>query len=76
MEAIRRFLQRYIRENRDDLLDFDLKLARVFGAPAPHTVSSYAHIQWTWLEPIINKLWLWLFKQKDHCRQDYLRVQS
>jgi hypothetical protein len=74
MEAIRRFLERYIRENKEDLLAFDLKLARLLGAPSPHTISSYSHIQWVWFEPIVNATWWWLFKEKDHCRQDYLRV--
>jgi hypothetical protein len=70
-ERIRLAVLRYIRENLDDLLALDLKIARLLGAPAPHTISGYSHIKWTWLEPTIDFLALWIFKQKDHCRKAY-----
>jgi hypothetical protein len=73
---MRRALLRYIVENFDDLLRLDLRIARIMGAPAPHTISSYAHKKWKWLEPIIDKLAFWLWAEKGHCKNDYVRVMK
>ena len=71
----------YIVENYDDLLKFDLKLARLLGAPAPHTLSSYAYFLeqqgsfWgKFWRPKIDKIFEWLFSQTHHCYADYIRV--
>jgi hypothetical protein len=73
---MKRAILRYIVENWDDLLALDLKLARIFGAPAPHTISSYSHVKWKWLEPIIDALAIWLWSEFDHCYNDYKRVSG
>jgi hypothetical protein len=72
---------RYIVENFDDLLALDLKVARIAGAPAPHTLSSYAYQleqegkRWGKLwRPVIDYLFRWLMDQEAHCRKDYERV--
>lgn len=74
-------IRNYIVENFDDLLALDLKVARILGAPAPHTLSSYAYLLecraswWGCLwRFVIDKIFLWLFEQKDHCKVDYERV--
>jgi hypothetical protein len=75
-EKIRLRVVQYIEENFDDLLELDLKWARIMGAPAPHTISSYSHLKWKWLEPIIDRAWFWLFDEKEHCLNDYKRVTA
>jgi hypothetical protein len=82
-ERLRTRLQVYITENFEDLLALDLKWARLFGAPAPHTISSYVYLLETknkpfgkFLRPVIDKLFLWLFEQTDHCKQDFERVNG
>lgn len=68
-------IARYINENFDDLLVLDLKIARILGAPAPHTISSYAHLKGPRIwEKFIDGLWLWLFDEPDHCRTDFNKV--
>lgn len=65
---------RYLVENFDDLLLLDLKLARLFGAPHPHTISSWVHLKgWKLLEKIINHFFKWLINQENHCQRDYER---
>lgn len=65
---------RYLVENFDDLLQLDLKLARLIGAPAPHTLSSWIHFKkWVRLERFVNFWFKWLINQDEHCRRDYER---
>jgi hypothetical protein len=71
---MKKFLQRYIAENFDDLLEMDLKLARVLGAPAPHTLSSWSHLNSPFWAKIINLFFKWVFDQDNHCELDYNRV--
>lgn len=76
VERLRLRIGQYIEENFDDLLELDLKWARLLGAPAPHTISSYSHLKWKWLEPIIDWLFFWLYEEQNHCQNDYLRVTT
>lgn len=78
---MKEWLNRYIQENFDDLLAFDLKLARLLGAPAPHTLSSYAYKleqdgkPWgKFWRPVIDWIFYWLREQINHCLDDYIRV--
>lgn len=76
-------IRRYIDENFEDLLKLDLKLARILGAPAPHTLSSYAYLLDTQNKPW-GKFWRrfidWLFwkidNQTEHCKKDFERVNG
>jgi hypothetical protein len=71
---MRLVLLRYLTENFDDLLLLDLKLARLLGAPAPHTLSSWVHHKrWKVLEKIIDHFFKWLLNQDNHCQRDYQR---
>lgn len=79
--SIQTAVHRYIVENFDDLLALDLKIARLLGAPAPHTLSSYSYMleqegKW-WGElwrPIIDKIMFWAMGQVDHCKNEYLSI--
>lgn len=73
---MREFLRRYISENFDDLLALDLKLARVLGAPAPHTLSSWAYLKSPFWTKFIDTIFSWLFSQTHHCYADYKRVTN
>lgn len=81
MGKLRQWLTRYLNENFDDLLRLDLKMARILGAPAPHTLSSYSWLleskgkPWgRFWRPIIDKLFQWLLNQENHCLKDFNRV--
>lgn len=80
IRALKLWIIRYGTENFHDLLAFDLKLARMLGAPAPHTLSSWAYYRkdvsafWCLFRKITDKLAYWLLKQVDHCQKDYQRV--
>ena len=73
---MKEWLVAYIRDNFNDLLRADIRLARVLGAPQGWTLSGYSyHLEqlgkpWGkfWC-PAINKIFLWLFNQKDHCKK-------
>lgn len=78
---IKQVLARYITENLNDLLALDLKIARLMGAPAPHTLSSYAYMlevegkPWgQFWRPIIDRIFRFIFDQKEHCKDDFIRV--
>jgi hypothetical protein len=71
---MREWLVNYIKDNFDDLLRADLKLARVLGAPKGWTLSGYSyHLEqlgkpWgKFWRPIIDKVFLWLFNDVNHC---------
>lgn len=73
---MKEWLVNYIRDNFDDLLRADLKWARVLGAPQGYTLSGYSYEleqagkPWgKFWRPIIDTFWLWLYKQKDHCKK-------
>lgn len=74
--TIRTAIARYIRENFDDLLALDLKIARLLGIPAPHTLSSYAHVKGGFWERVIDRIFKWLFNEINHCYNDFLRVTN
>lgn len=80
---MRKVLARYISENFDDLLALDLHIARLLGAPAPHTLSSYSYKleladkRWgKFWRPIIDKIMYYILGQTDHCKADYERVMK
>lgn len=80
-DGLKLSLLRYMKENFDDLLELDLKVARLMGAPAPHTISSYAYMLereqkpvGIVLRPAIDDLFKWLADQPDHCKSDYESV--
>jgi hypothetical protein len=62
------WLLRYLVENFDDLLALDLKLARILGAPAPHTLSSWAYEKSPFWTKIIDWAFLKLLGQRNHCK--------
>jgi hypothetical protein len=70
------WLARYIRENFNELLALDLSLARLLGAPAPHTLSSYAYVHSKFWTKIIDFLAWWIMDEKDHCHRDFMRVME
>lgn len=83
MNPVKFALLTYLNEHFNDLLELDLALARLSGAPAPHTISSYAVV----LEregkllglvsrPVIDGLFYWLIEQPNHCKRDYKRVTN
>lgn len=81
LALLKQALLRYFHENFDDLLKLDMKMARILGAPAPHTLSSYAYVmeqkgRWWGLfwRPIIDFLAKKFFKQENHCYQAYLKT--
>lgn len=81
ISRLRLALLRYLNENFDDLLALDLKWARILGAPAPHTISSYAwkleqeNKLWGKLwRPMIDWIFKWLLEQEDHCYKDFKRI--
>lgn len=74
MDALRKSIARYVNENYDDLLVLDLKIARLLGAPAPHTLSSWAYKNSPFWTAIIDLLFYWLYGQRGHCKADYNRV--
>lgn len=76
MERLRLALLRYFHENFDDLLVLDLKIARLLGAPAPHTLSSWAYLKSPFWTDVIDDLFLWFLGQEEHCRKDYERVTN
>ena len=77
-------IQRYVSENFDDLLKLDLKVARILGAPAPHTLSSYAYrlnqegkFFGKVFMPLIDEWYgVWIREEPDHCKKDYERVMN
>jgi hypothetical protein len=70
-------IARYVEENFDDLLALDLKAARLLGAPAPHTLSSWAHQQSPFFyAKIIDALFYKIRGQTEHCRDDFLRIKG
>lgn len=71
---MREFLQDYIRRNFQKLLKLDLRMARLIGAPSPHTLSSWAYVKSPFWRKFIDKLFWWLFNEADHCKQDYERT--
>jgi hypothetical protein len=80
---MKRAILRYLNENFDDLLELDLKLARILGAPSPHTLSSYSYkleqegkLWGKFWRPVIDKVFKWLLTQIDHCKTDYNRVTN
>lgn len=70
------WLVAYIKDNIDNLLRADLRLARVLGAPQGATLSGHAFELeqkgkfWgrVW-RPVIDRVFWWLFKQQDHCKK-------
>jgi hypothetical protein len=68
--AILRFLVKYF----DELLDLDLRIARLFGIPAPHTLSSYAYVVGGFWCKFIDMFFKWLINQDNHCQRDYERI--
>lgn len=83
MNPVKHALLRYLNENFDDLLNLDLSVARVLGAPAPHTLSSYAYKldeegkPWGKVtRPLIDDIFRWLIDQPNHCKNDYERVTN
>lgn len=84
LSRVRDAIQRYVHENFDDLLRQDMHLARVLGAPAPHTLSSYAYrlelegkFWGKFWRPIIDVVYgSWIMGQTNHCKQDYERVNG
>ena len=78
---MKRAIVRYVVENFDDLYELDMKWARILGAPAPHTISSYACLRasenrfWRWMKKFVDWAALRLFNQKEHCCTDLRRVQ-
>lgn len=72
--ALKSALSRYIRENFDDLLALDLKIARMLGVPAPHTLSSWAYYKSPFWTKFIDFLAWHILDQKDHCKGDFERV--
>lgn len=71
---MRQAVRRYIQENWDDLLLLDLKVARLLGIPAPHTLSSWAYatrLRQPFWNHLIDAIWVWLFNELDHCENDY-----
>lgn len=76
-------IRRYIDENFDDLLNLDLKVARLLGAPAPHTLSSYAYMleqdkeRWgLFWRPVIDWFFIKLGDPPGHCYKDYKRING
>lgn len=67
-------IQRYVSENYDDLLNLDMTLARLLGAPAPHTLSSYAFLKSPFWRMVIDLIFWVVWGQKNHCEKDYERV--
>lgn len=83
LNKLKQFVVRYVKENFDDLLALDLKMARILGAPAPHTLSSFSYKleqegkPWgKFWRPVIDKIMLWAIGQVDHCKADYDRVMG
>lgn len=75
-------IQRYVVENMDDLLKWDMHVARVLGAPAPQTLSSYSYkleqegkVVGKITRPIIDVVFgQWVMGEKEHCKHDFARV--
>jgi hypothetical protein len=83
MNPVKYALLRYLNEHFDDLLELDLALARLSGAPAPHTISSYAaelerdgKLLGLVTRPAIDGLFYWLIDEPNHCKKDYERVTN
>jgi hypothetical protein len=79
--ALRKWLLRYVRENWTELLALDMKWARILGAPAPHTLSS-----WAWERRNASKFWglfrrftdflfLTFAKVPNHCQSAWEAMQ-
>lgn len=73
---MRQRLRQYILENKADLLNLDLSLARVLGAPAPHTLSSWAYKKSRFWTVVIDLIWRWLFSVDNHCKAEYEKTLS
>ena len=77
-EKLRTRILEYVYDNLEDLLNLDLKVARILGAPAPHTLSSYAFLEvnwfWKYFHRVTDALFKWLLGQENHCETDYKRV--
>jgi hypothetical protein len=72
------WLVNYIKDNFNDLLRADLKIARLLGAPQGYTLSgwSYALEQrgkpWgKFWRPTIDAIFRWLWNQENHCEKAF-----
>lgn len=81
LDRVKLGILRYMKENYDDLLALDLSVARLMGAPAPHTISSYTHQLAKAGNPVacvagvfIDATFHWLLEQPDHCKSEYESV--
>lgn len=79
----KRALLKFLNEKFDELLELDMAVARVLGAPAPHTLSSYAYeldkegsLKGFLCRSVIDTAFKWLIQQDNHCKQDYERVHG
>lgn len=72
---MRVWLLKQLVDNFDEFMAWDLKWARRLGAPAPHTLSSWAYVKSPFWTKIIDTVYGdWLIEQPNHCKQDYDRV--
>lgn len=84
LSMVAKAIRRYVTENFNDLLNLDMHLARLLGAPAPYTLSAYSYklelegkLGGKICRPIIDKVFgSWIMGQTDHCKNDYLQVTN
>lgn len=73
-------IRRWVVKHFDDLLTIDLTLARILGAPAPHTLSSYARLRELegrgsgWRKFIDFWYGWFVMGEINHCEKDFRRV--
>lgn len=72
------WLAKNIRDNLKEYLQADLRVARLLGAPKAFTLSGWAYKleqegnAWgAFWRKLIDKIFLWLWKQSNHCAQAY-----
>jgi hypothetical protein len=73
------WLVEYIKDNFNDLLRADLKIARLLGAPQGYTLSGWSYKleqegkPWgEFWRPVIDRIFLWLWSQEEHCKHAYM----
>jgi hypothetical protein len=76
---MRDWLVAYIRDNFNDLMQADLHLARLLGAPKGATLSGHSYVMeqqgkpWgKFWRPIIDRIFKWLWNQDNHCYKAHL----
>lgn len=80
---MKQVLATWVTKNLPALLAFNLRIAAFLGAPNRFTLSANAYraerdkkVLGRFFRPTIDKLFWWLFAEKNHCYAEYVRISK